>query len=191
MSLKQNLEMLLVKYLHKLSPADEEDYNSIRSRRNLMNSSSSLLLFEDILDFNVTDLITSENDSFSSTSSFSSASSFATINPSAQTATTSQEIFDNSVDYITDYSDKINDDKSAKSNRVILGEKSITVLENGRGRYGGVVDKGKKSRNNFSDRKFCEVRKRRVAQLDRFELDGSFEMDAREDFNIRKALNYR
>lgn len=184
MSLKQNLEMLLVKYLHKLSPADEEDYNSIRSRRNLMNSSSSLLLFEDDLGFNATELIESENVLLNGSNSFSS-----TTDPSVQTATTSQTPFDNSVDYVTDYSDNINEDKSVKSNRVILGEKSIRVLENGRGRYGG-VDKGKKSRI-FSDRKFCEVRKRRVAQLDRFELDKSFEQDAMEEFNIRKALNYR
>lgn len=177
MSLKQSLEMLLVKYLHKLSPADEEDYNSIRSRRNLMNSSSALVLFEDG-GLNSTDIIDSENEWNDS------SSSAANSNP-----TTTSEVFDNSVDYVTDYSDKIvNESFNQKLSRVILGEKNISVLENGRDQYGN--ERNEKNRSSIN-RKICEVRKRRIAQLDRFELEKSYEQDSSEELNIRKVLNYR
>lgn len=74
-------------------------------------------------------------------------------------------------------------DSEVIEERIEIGVRNITVSES--------VDSYEDKINMLYEQTMCSERKRRIAQLDRFELEDALKNETDTEHNIRRILNYR
>lgn len=83
----------------------------------------------------------------------------------------------------SDSENLINKTDSEVEERIEIGVRNITVSES--------VDSYEDKINMLYEQTMCSERKRRIAQLDRFELEDALRNETENEHNIRRILNYR
>lgn len=83
----------------------------------------------------------------------------------------------------SDSENLINKTDSEVEERIEIGVRNITVTES--------VDSNEEKINMLYEQTMCSERKRRIAQLDRFELEDALRNETDNEHNIRRILNYR
>ncbi|XP_055388084.1 uncharacterized protein LOC129616470 [Condylostylus longicornis] len=166
-SLRASLEKLIIRYLRKLSPDENFDYEmhkrSIRYKRNMRRKRVKRLSKQN--------------------STKNSKESIEELNIS----------YDN--DFDINFNDT-DDQNTTKYDKMVLGKSHLrinlgehfVVDEN----FGNKKLEYEQRQQKLKEiRLFCPDQKRKVSSLDRFDIENSYRNESMEDYNIRRLLNRR
>ncbi|XP_021701693.1 uncharacterized protein LOC5575982 isoform X2 [Aedes aegypti] len=200
-SLRATLEHLIVRYLRRITSSgeDEEDeetggyeVSSVRYRRQVVSSTGDLNGTGTTVEFgggdNSTEVVGNEGPESSVEITLLTNDSDISGNGSAMVGSDSSEITEASG--LPGGSSAVVVESanggSFSTAMPIVDEKSSKLVDDG-----GERPVGKGSRKHKAKKKECTSIRKRIAQLDRFEMEKSMRNDSFREYNIRSALNYR